>query len=317
MNNFKKIGLTALAGALVSVSANAADLSVTGGASMTFGGQEETLNGNGWSMNDGITFGASAELDNGWTVSTSMVLDSSDGGGTAAQVLDTRILTIDMGDSGVFKFAGDGGSGVLSAVDDTTPTAKEESWDVVDGATTPPGGPSGNNMMHYSNSSLMDGLTVAVAHVPSDKATEIESSTDYGVTYTGFEGLTIGLGAGEDNGEGAGGVEYTNMYAKYAFEAFTVGIQANESDSATASADISFSAMGVSYAVNEDLSVSLNTSTVDYENTSLTDQEGTGISMSYTMGSMTLSAAHVSVDNIAGTSANDRSGYEIGLSFAF
>ena len=36
MNNLKKVGLTALAGALVSVSANAADLSVTGGASINF-----------------------------------------------------------------------------------------------------------------------------------------------------------------------------------------------------------------------------------------------------------------------------------------
>ena len=36
MNNFKKVGLTALAGALVSVSANAAELSVTGGASLGF-----------------------------------------------------------------------------------------------------------------------------------------------------------------------------------------------------------------------------------------------------------------------------------------
>ena len=38
--NIKKIGLTALAGALVSVSANAADLSVTGGASLGFSGEE-------------------------------------------------------------------------------------------------------------------------------------------------------------------------------------------------------------------------------------------------------------------------------------
>ena len=31
-------------------------------------------------MNDGITFSASAEMDNGWTVSTSMLIDSGDGG---------------------------------------------------------------------------------------------------------------------------------------------------------------------------------------------------------------------------------------------
>jgi outer membrane protein OmpU len=39
MNTFKKIGLTALAGSLVAVSVNAADLSVTGAAGLTFAGQ--------------------------------------------------------------------------------------------------------------------------------------------------------------------------------------------------------------------------------------------------------------------------------------
>ena len=36
MNNFKKIGLSALAGSLVAVSANAADVSLSGGASVAF-----------------------------------------------------------------------------------------------------------------------------------------------------------------------------------------------------------------------------------------------------------------------------------------
>ena len=35
------------------------------------------------------------------------------------------------------------------------------------------------------------------------------------------------------------------------------------------------------------------------------------------MGSMTLSGAHNSIDNVAGAAAVDRSGYELGLAFAF
>ena len=38
MNNFKKIGLTALAASLVSVSANAGELTISGAASMNVGG---------------------------------------------------------------------------------------------------------------------------------------------------------------------------------------------------------------------------------------------------------------------------------------
>ena len=45
MNNLKKVGLTALAGAMVSVSANAADLSVTGGATLDFYGEEKQTTG--------------------------------------------------------------------------------------------------------------------------------------------------------------------------------------------------------------------------------------------------------------------------------
>src|SRR6056300_95845 len=96
MNNLKKVGLTALAGALVSVSANAADLSVTGGASITFSGEEETIKGNGWTMNEGVTFSASAEQDNGWNITVTQVLNSDDNNTTAGQdnsVFDTRIMT--------------------------------------------------------------------------------------------------------------------------------------------------------------------------------------------------------------------------------
>ena len=314
MNNFKKIGLTALAASLVSVSANAADLSVTGGASIGFTGEEKVNTGNGFSMNDGITFGASNELDNGWNVSLSFVMDSSDG--AAGAILDTRILTIDMGDSGTLKFSGTGGSSVLNAIDDVTPTAYEESWDVVSSASAIPGGVGGDNMFHYSNSSLMDGVELSAAFVPSNLGTVIESSSDFGVAYTGIDGLTIGAATGENNAAAAS-LDITNMYVKYAADAFTVGYQASESDSETANADKDFTAIGISYAVSEELSVSVNTSTIDYENSALSDQDATGVSMSYVMGSMTLKAAHNTVDNIAGASAADRSAYDISLAYAF
>ena len=78
-----------------------------------------------------------------------------------------------------------------------------------------------------------------------------------------------------------------------------------------------FGLFGISYAVSEDMSVSVNTSTIEYENSTLSDQEATGVSISYTMGSMTLSGNMNQVDNIAGTSTDDRSGYSFTLGFAF
>jgi len=319
MNNLKKVGLTALAGALVSVSANAADLSVTGGASISFTGEEQTTKGNGWTMNEGVTFSASAEQDNGWNITVTQVLNSDDNNTTAGQnnsVFDTRIMTVDMGDTGVLTFAATGGSSVLNAIDDVTPTAGEESWDDVTGASAIPGGTGGLNMFHYSNSSLMDGVTVSASYTPSDGATEVESSSDYGIKYTGIDGLTIGAAAGEDN-TAADSLDITNLYATYTMDSISVGYQASESDSEATDADKDFSAIGLSYAVSEDMSVSINSSTIEYENATLSDQEAMGVSVSYTMGSMSVSANHNNIDNIAGIATADRSGYALTLGFAF
>ena len=80
MNNYKKIGLTALAASLVSVSAHAGAVSVSGGASMnTEGYSGENLNaGTSFTMGNQLTFTGSGELDNGMTVSISYVIDQGD-----------------------------------------------------------------------------------------------------------------------------------------------------------------------------------------------------------------------------------------------
>jgi outer membrane protein OmpU len=316
MNNLKKIGLTAIAASLASVSAHAADLSVSGAASMSY-----TSNGNGgattnnpWSMADTANFKASGELDNGWTVDFSLGLDGSvtaAGGG-----FEDRTLAIGMGDLGTLTLNGQDGSSVTGAMDDKMPTAYEESWFLADG---PGNGAATDNMWNYSNSAV-DGFTLMASFTPSS-ATELESSTEIGVTYTGVEGLTIGMASGTDGGAGlAAEVENTTMYMTYAYDAFTFGIQDNDSDSEVANADEEFRAYAVSYAVNDDLSISLGLSDLDYEGTDVsgdTTQEATAISASYTMGSMSFGATRTDIDNASGNEAHDGAGYEINLAFAF
>jgi len=77
------------------------------------------------------------------------------------------------------------------------------------------------------------------------------------------------------------------------------------------------SGFGVSYAVNDELSVSYGQNTVEYNTSSKVDQEATGINFSYVMGSMTLSGGHSKVEAAGGVSGNDPDGYEVNLSFAF
>jgi hypothetical protein len=276
-------------------------------------------------MNDGISFSASAEMDNGWTVSTSMLIDSSD---TAASYgIDNRSLAIDMGDSGTLTFYGDGGSSGIALMDDTTPTAGEESWDDVTGATAHGYAVASGNRdwFSYSNANLMDDVTLGLDYVPSDGATDLESSMGATLTYTGIEGLTVGVGMGEDNGEGpADSKDTTAFNVTYAIDAITIGWSTYENDTNAASnatvgatrvGDDTLTAVGISYAVSDDLTVSLNSSETELEG--LTDQEATSVSASLVIGSMTLSANHNSVENIGGSAGDDRSGYALGLSFAF
>ena len=69
MNNFKKIGVSALAGSLVAFSANAAELAVSGTTAVTYTSQDESeVTGNPMGMKTNIGFTASGEV-NGYTVS--------------------------------------------------------------------------------------------------------------------------------------------------------------------------------------------------------------------------------------------------------
>jgi outer membrane protein OmpU len=309
MNNLKKIGLTALGTALISSTASVAgDMSVTGSAIMTFTGKDNASNGNGWSMSDTMSFSGSGELDNGWTVSMSHAIDNG--------ANDANSITIDMGDAGKLTFAGLGGSGPVEATDDVMPTANEESWATVAGTVSGlADGSEGNNNFTYVFPSLMDGLALEVFHQPQDAAQG--SSTEMKAVFTGVDGLEIGYAGGENNDTLTNAIDNTNLWAKYTFDAFTVGYQSNQEDEQTASADTDFTAVGVSYALSDELSISYGTSKTDHENTSLQDQDAQAVSFSYVSGGMTIGGSMHSVDNVAGAAATDNSGYELNITFAF
>ena len=309
MNNLKKIGLTALGTAMVATSANAAALSVSGGTSIFFGGEDNSNGGNGWSMTDQLDFNASGEMDNGMTLSLYLQLD------TSAANWDDRKVTIGT-DMGTLTFSGHGSSGPVGAWDDLTPSANEESWGTsIGGAVDGP-----TNAASYDNGfiydyTISDGLALKAAYDPS-KGTDLQSSTEIGVQYTGMEGLTVSAAMGENN-EAAAQIDLTVFNLKYAMGPITVGYQTNESDSGAASADEDFTAYGISYAVSDDLSISYGASSIDYSGTTKEDQDSSAVSISFTAGGVGISASHQTTDNVQGTSTSDNSSYEINFSFAF
>ena len=77
----------------------------------------------------------------------------------------------------------------------------------------------------------------------------------------------------------------STMFAKYAMGGLTVGIQTSEKDKMDLVTDTESTGIGISYQVNDDLTVSYGTKH-NRESNSGEDQEATAVGVSYTMGSM-------------------------------
>ena len=319
MNNFKKIGLSALAGSLVAFSAHAGELSATGSASLNISDGDTNgtaISGNQFSMGDSITLTGSGEMDNGMTISVSFEIDNDDVGG--GNVYDSHSMTLDTNGMGTITFAGHGGSSAMSAIDDVTPNAYEESWDGVAGADTGTlvDGSSGENMFTYTSPSF-SGATITMAYLNASDAVTDVSYTDFAIAYSPemVDGLTVGYGQGDTEVTTGTEIEHTAMYVKYTYGSVTVGYQENEADGAAAANDIDFEAFGISYAVSDNLTIAYNQSESVVGTTGT--QEASGISASFTSGGMTIAGMMNDVDNVAFDAANDTEGYELNLSFAF
>jgi outer membrane protein OmpU len=314
MNNFKKIGLSALAGSLVAMSVNAADLAISGAASMSFSDtkQGKADRGNGFSMGDSINFNFTGETESGLNVKVHYEFDGD--------VVDDYDLTLS-NDLGTLVFNGSGTSGAFGAVDDVTPNAYEESWDIVAGTPTVINGYSAVNSFIYTSPSF-SGATFKMSYVNANGLTTAgtaKSYTDYAIAIApeSVEGLTVGFAIADSEQVIGTTTDEQTAYVKYAYGPVTVGYQLSALDSSAANGDQDSTAWGVSYAVSDNISIAYNEHTLETESTSDKDQESSGVSASYTMGGMTLAGAMNQIDNVQGTDANDFEGYEFTLSFAF
>jgi outer membrane protein OmpU len=326
MNNFKKIGLTALAASLVSVSANAGSMSVSGTAKLNVEGfSGEVLNaGKGYTMGNQLTFSGSGELDNGLTVSLSFVQDN------AEQTFDSHSLTISSDTMGTLKFNGEGGTTAANNIDKT---AAGDIWDAFDGLTNASGqvgnsmattdsvtATAGDNSFIYTSPEVMDGLTLVGSYAPQASGAETRASgTGIGINYTGVEGLTINYAQADIvNSTKALSGESTVMKFSYAYGPLTVSMSEMEGDLDTADKDYEISSAAVSYTVSDELSVTYGIEEASQQGATV-DSEYEKLSLSYVTGGMTISAAMMEAENAAfGTASNqDFEKWTLGASFVF
>ena len=313
MNNFKKIGLSALAGSLVAFSVNAGEMSVSGSAGVSLGAVDETAAAV-YGQSDSLTFTGSGETDAGLNVAVSFEIDGDNAG------FDDRSFSVGNDSIGTFAFHGSGGSSVMGGWDDMTPSAYEEVWTGTTGASTDKvDGISGTNLIRYDSPSF-SGATVHIAHQAAEQAATASTYSDFGISYSPemVEGLTVAYAEGSYDTSAVLSTDEHTMYALYTIGSLSVGYQQSEINAGTAATTDETVSMAISYAVSDDLSISYGTHTVDFGDQG-TDQESSGFSASYTMGGMTLKGYANNADNVAGatTAASDRESYELSLSFAF
>ena len=292
MNKLTKVGLTALASTLIATSANAADWSVSGSASVSYTNVSNTSDTNPFSFGDSVTFSASGDLDNGMAISTKMELDGN--------VMDDRHLTLSSDSMGSIAITSSMTAGGIGKIGDKVPNAAEEVYDVTDATDY---GLSSQNISSTNQlgfvSPSFNGLQVTAGITPNSDA-GADSDNSWAIMYDAgdmVEGLALGYGQAE-NGNTS---EAETLYVTYTVGSLSVGYQDSTYDvNAASGSDEEGTHIGASFAVNEDLSVSAGRMDVEI-GTSASEEENTGFSVSYTMGSMGITAFANKVDNAGGT----------------
>ena len=291
MNNLKKLGLSALAGSLVAVSANAGEMSVSGAFNATYvtkdgnSGAPDSDHGIGLGNDKDFGVSGSGELDNGWTFAGNTLMKEAGGFD-----ISSSNLSMTMGSMGTIS-TGSGTGGSSTKYDQQTPTAYEEFDDA--GSETLSanlvGSALDNNSLIYNSPSFdLGGISAsfdieyspeATGTSPNDggsqQAADVGSGRSLGVTLSGG-GLTLGIYGSEQEYDGANtniGDQFQGVwYANYSIGPVSVGYSQSYYDAGkdttaataktaaktvgTAGGIFEATQMSISFKVNDNFSLS-------------------------------------------------------------
>ena len=329
MNNLKKIGLSALAGSLVAISANAAELSVSGSVEVTYtdtgGTVGNEVTGNSFGAKSDMTFTGSGDVGFG-TVTMNRAL--SDVG-----AITTSYQTLDMGDMGTFSFDSTAGQLVgIAANDDLMPTAYEEVWTGVSGSGI--AGVGSTNVIGYTNT--FAGVSISAGYTNGEGATQTGESAASGAGAHGstrdiylsmspIDGLTIGAGQSVNSSTDTSTTSTDTVESvaniKYTMGPVSAGYRMGESEDGTAgAASHSITAWSLAFNVNDNFAISYG----EQENeqnaiggTAAVTEDVTGLSAAYTMGAASVRFNHSesSNDNFVATVDDETTEISLALSF--
>ena len=315
MNNLKKVGLTALATTLVTSASVAGELSVSGGAALSYTGLSTASDANPWAMGDSIKFSGGGDLDNGMTVSVYYELDGA-APPSGHKNFDDYNLKLGMGDMGTLSFSGDSSSG--SGVDklkDIVPNANTPVYETTDSTDSGLIDATGNAQTGQWGYDITVGDVALSASYNGAPGGSKTAETGYAVIYSGLmDGLELSAAYFDDGDE----AENDTMGVKYTMGSVTAAYQMTKVDyTATGSTDEDAKHYGVSIAINENFSVSAGQQDIEFDGAA-EDEKNSGVGASYTMGSISMSGGFNKLENKGGsTAAKDVEASIFAISFAF
>jgi len=297
MINLKKVGLTALAGSLVAVSATAGEISVTGSANITYVTGKDAAAGKSLGTDKDVAFTGSGELDNGWTFTVSSLL-------TDAMAISSSYTSLTMGSLGTVSFGQDTG-GASYKYDEEVPQAYEQISDAIQTTANVVGNQNDSNMIVYNSPSFdLGGVSASfdLEYSPQASSTSeavndggsvsssdtFGSATGAGVTLS-YDALKVGVYGAEiervtpvASGSDAVRDAFEGVwYAKYSMGPVSIGYSQSYMDGGAAAAIESTTTaksagraqagiftgeqMSIAFNVNENLSISYTTADETYD----------------------------------------------------
>jgi len=284
--------------ALTSVSAMAADISISGSSEMVLDmGDSATTDQSEFVTEHDIAINFSNTSDSGITTSMSYGMDDVGNGA------DDLIVSIS-GDFGTISYTGAADDHALTAVDNEASGTAEERAGAMTGSYNGDLPGIGNNHMTWQLPSIVDGLGVAVSVANDATAGEAAS---YAITYAAgplalvygevrghtqtdtHVGATVTMGgatimvAKNSNDQAAHSNEATLIGATYAISPeLTLGLEVDKGETGTSTEDYAMTAFGATYAIAPGLSASITSAETDYgTDTNDTNYTSLGLHLSW------------------------------------
>jgi len=340
MKNITKFLLVVLSSVSLSFASFAGELTVTGSAkaSYSIGGADDSQD-KGIGISNELTFGASGELDNGFTWTYAMELDGNDGG---AHDNDDSQLVIGMNELGTIGFFDSEGGlsqelgygiGALGAGSDYAGTMTTQYG--LDVSNSP------NVQYHLPADLLPFGITAKAGHAPNTTDADNNSYknagpinpdslsgaalTHYQITAAPVDGLKIGIDYAEGTDTLAGIKQDPtsgNYFAQYAYANVKVGYNMGYYEPGLIAKQAAVTkyentAMGIEVAINDQLSVSYSEEKSEAETSAAiasgattkvkthVEAEGEAIQVAYVVGGATVGVHVLETTNADYTAGKD------------